>query len=273
MTYDVCYIGNMYEVAEELIFNKNYNLKMIFVESNKLSDDMLTLSFLHDIQLVEIQAPIEILEYCHEFEFAIMCSYGRKIPVEIIKNLTIYNIHYGLLPDYKGRHPNFYSFINNEKYLGITLHEVDEGIDTGKAISSYKFENRWKITEKEIFYKQTSTIVILLEDLVKFLNNKKYLQYSSTGKYYAPVTEEMTTLNLIKDSIRDLINKTKAQARYGGATVMIRDIYYIVKKCSLTCDNYKNAIKINDSLYKLNNIFYVLKDSKTLKMVCEEKKQ
>ena len=45
------------------------------------------------------------------------------------------------LPYNRGAHPNFWSFVNNT-VKGVTIHEIDQGIDTGKIIlqKSIKFD-------------------------------------------------------------------------------------------------------------------------------------
>ncbi len=64
--------------------------------------------------------------------------------VEVIKqetlekiNIDIINFHPGLLPKYKGLFPNFYSLVNNEKNIGLTLHKVNNKIDGGQIIKKY----------------------------------------------------------------------------------------------------------------------------------------
>lgn len=44
------------------------------------------------------------------------------------------NCHAGALPFYRGRNPLNWVLINGEKSFGITVHYVDEGIDTGDII-------------------------------------------------------------------------------------------------------------------------------------------
>lgn len=46
-----------------------------------------------------------------------------------------WNLHSGVLPQYRGAHPQFWSLLNGEKYCGLTLHEINAGIDTGKIIN------------------------------------------------------------------------------------------------------------------------------------------
>ncbi len=63
-------------------------------------------------------------------------SFNQIFRDELI-NLTPYkiiNCHAGKLPFYRGRNILNWALINDEKEFGITIHYVDEGIDTGDII-------------------------------------------------------------------------------------------------------------------------------------------
>ena len=63
-------------------------------------------------------------------------SFNQIFKNEII-NLPKYktiNCHAGMLPFYRGRNILNWALINDEKEFGITVHYVDEGIDTGDII-------------------------------------------------------------------------------------------------------------------------------------------
>jgi methionyl-tRNA formyltransferase len=49
------------------------------------------------------------------------------------------NCHAGMLPFYRGRNILNWALINDEKEFGITVHFVDEGVDTGDIIDQKKF--------------------------------------------------------------------------------------------------------------------------------------
>lgn len=53
--------------------------------------------------------------------------------------LGIINCHAGKLPFYRGRNVLNWALINDEKEFGITVHYVDEGIDTGDIIRQESF--------------------------------------------------------------------------------------------------------------------------------------
>jgi hypothetical protein len=71
------------------------------------------------------------------------------------------NIHGALLPQYRGANPIQWALINNESETGVTMHYIDEQIDTGDVISQKKclFILRipgW-IFDKESLWQQTSS--------------------------------------------------------------------------------------------------------------------
>ena len=48
------------------------------------------------------------------------------------------NLHGGRLPKYRGGSPLNWQIINNEKYIGISIIQMDEGIDTGPILLEKK---------------------------------------------------------------------------------------------------------------------------------------
>ena len=54
-----------------------------------------------------------------------------NLPSQKIKKII--NLHIGYLPYNRGAHPNFWSFMDNTP-TGVTIHEIDKNIDTGKII-------------------------------------------------------------------------------------------------------------------------------------------
>lgn len=93
------------------------------------------------------QIPVEISKNINSDEFLERISkYKADLFVsmsfnQIFKNRTFnypllktINCHAGKLPFYRGRNILNWALINNEKEFGITVHYIDEGIDTGDII-------------------------------------------------------------------------------------------------------------------------------------------
>jgi len=53
----------------------------------------------------------------------------------------VLNIHYSLLPKYRGIHSTVWALLNNEQYFGLTMHLMNEFIDDGPIVYQHKFEN------------------------------------------------------------------------------------------------------------------------------------
>lgn len=54
----------------------------------------------------------------------------------------IINIHPGQLPRYRGLDPTFYAMLNKDDSLSVSIHHVDETIDTGPLLAQAHFPNK-----------------------------------------------------------------------------------------------------------------------------------
>lgn len=73
-----------------------------------------------------------------DYEPDILCvaCFSRRIPVEILSlpRLGCLNVHPSLLPGNRGPDPLFWTFRHGETSTGVTIHQMDEGLDTGPII-------------------------------------------------------------------------------------------------------------------------------------------
>lgn len=71
----------------------------------------------------------------HRHDMIISYNYKYLLTSEIIKypKYGCINLHISLLPWNRGAHPNVWSFLEDTP-KGVTIHYIDEGIDTGKII-------------------------------------------------------------------------------------------------------------------------------------------
>jgi len=97
------------------------------------------------------------------------------LPKEILgkSNITFINMHFALLPKYKGRNCAGWSLYNGEKYTGTTWHYMTEGVDEGQLLWQQKIPISDVDTSFSIFRKQCSIGVKLLNDNIEsFLNDE-----------------------------------------------------------------------------------------------------
>ena len=75
-------------------------------------------------------------------EWIVCAGYMRIIGKTLLEAFPnkIVNIHPSLLPKYRGKDALGQALQAKDKILGITVHFVDDGLDTGKIIDQVKFE-------------------------------------------------------------------------------------------------------------------------------------
>jgi len=70
----------------------------------------------------------------------IVAAYGRILPPELlsIPKHGCINIHASLLPKYRGPSPIQTSIVKGEEFTGISIMQMDEGLDTGDILATRK---------------------------------------------------------------------------------------------------------------------------------------
>ena len=100
------------------------------------------------------------------------------------------NLHTSLLPKYRGLMPTFWVLKNNEKFTGVSVFIVDEGIDSGPIIiqkkikiENYSQKNLIEISKKIGMEALAEAINLIYHDNVKLLPNdhrrKTYYSFPS----------------------------------------------------------------------------------------------
>lgn len=74
-------------------------------------------------------------------ELLLFAGYKPIVPLSVLRRNTCLNIHYSLLPNYRGLHSTVWAILNDEDYLGATIHIMNENIDDGPIVYQYKVAN------------------------------------------------------------------------------------------------------------------------------------
>ena len=80
----------------------------------------------------------------------ISIEYENIINTNKFLSTELFNFHFSLLPKFRGCHTNFYQIYFGEKKSGVTLHKIDNGIDTGAIISKFNIKLRLMIMPYQI---------------------------------------------------------------------------------------------------------------------------
>jgi methionyl-tRNA formyltransferase len=71
-------------------------------------------------------------------DLAVVVAYGKILPAEVlgIPRLGCVNVHASLLPRYRGAAPIQWAIIRGEPKTGVTLMQMDAGMDTGPMLAT-----------------------------------------------------------------------------------------------------------------------------------------
>jgi methionyl-tRNA formyltransferase len=71
-----------------------------------------------------------------EFDVAVVVAYGRILPPAFLRapRMGCVNLHFSLLPKYRGAAPVNWAVVRGERETGVTTMLMDEGLDTGPLL-------------------------------------------------------------------------------------------------------------------------------------------
>ncbi len=98
------------------------------------------------------------------------------------------NCHAGKLPHYRGRNVINWAVINNESEIGLTVHYIDEGIDTGDIIVQRMLPIDWEDTYGSVLVKVQEVFPDLLIEALQRMAQKsehRQPQQHHTGTYFS----------------------------------------------------------------------------------------
>ena len=113
----------------------------------------------HNIEVMQptkVRLP-EYVEKLKEYnaDVFVVCAFGQILSKEILDmpRLGCINIHASLLPKYRGAAPIQWSILNGDEKTGVTIMQMDEGLDTGNMIIQKEIEIAPDETGESLFDK------------------------------------------------------------------------------------------------------------------------
>lgn len=188
---------------------------------------------------IEVYQPIDINsgESIHKLkeinpDLIVVVAYGQILNQEVL-NLPKYgciNVHASLLPKYRGAAPINWAIINGEEKTGITIMEMERGLDTGDMI----MKEAIPINEEDDYISLHDKLSLLggevlleaIEEIVKSEYNKE--SQDSSLSNYAPMIFKTTgkidwnkTATEIVNLVRGLKPWPTAYTDYKDQTIKI----------------------------------------------------
>ncbi len=146
-------------------------------------------------------------------DIIVVVAYGKILPKEILDypKFGCVNGHASLLPKLRGASPIQWAIVSGESETGITVMQMDEGMDTGDIILQQKTEIGETETAEELFERLSEMSAELMLKALKSIENGTAVRtkQSEEGVTYAPIIKkEMAHLDFNGDA-QTLLNKIR----------------------------------------------------------------
>ena len=183
-------------------------------------------------------------------DLSIVVAYGKILPEILINTpkLGTVNIHYSLLPKYRGASPLESALLNGDKTTGVSIQQMAYKLDSGPILAELEIPIDINETKYELKNKLIDLGGNLLCSIVpKIINHeiKPIVQDDSMATFCKKIKKEDGELDLSDDPLK---NYNKYRAFYGWPGVFI----FVIKH------GKKIRVKINEAIY-FDNLFIIKK--------------
>lgn len=133
------------------------------------------------------------LEELYEIDGLIFISaeFDKIIKPDLFKDAALYNIHFSLLPAYRGMYTSVLPILFGEERAGVTLHEIDTGIDTGRIIAQTEFKLDENMISRDLYLRCIDAgKELVIKNMKKLLsgNFESYEQPVKGASYFSKTT-------------------------------------------------------------------------------------
>lgn len=158
-----------------------------------------------------------------------------------LAKIAAINVHPSLLPKYRGLSPQHQVLIHGEKESAVTIHYIEEGIDTGDIVIQKRFEIEDDDYIADVQFKMLAIYKTLMVDAVRLLQDKNFkaTKQSQEGiSYFGAVKKKDREIKLDK-SRDEVYNFIRALSMpYKGAYIN----NYVIWQTEKVASNIENDL-------------------------------
>jgi methionyl-tRNA formyltransferase len=117
-------------------------------------------------------------------DMAIVVAFGQILSKEVLNELKFgwINIHYSLLPKFRGAAPVQRAILIGVKETGISFFAIDEGLDTGSIIKSYPYQLSDSATTDSVLQELNAMATQKIEEIITGIQNGSFEPVKQSGE-------------------------------------------------------------------------------------------
>lgn len=146
-------------------------------------------------------------------DLVIVIAYGKMIPRALLKQPRYgwINLHFSLLPQYRGAAPVQRAILDGQTRTGVTVFQLDEGMDTGPLFAHREYEIPHQATSGEVLADLSDIgAATVAEALLKISQGQTPEPQGNSGISMAPkITKNEGRINWHRSST-EIVNLIRA---------------------------------------------------------------
>tara|TARA_Y100000385_G_scaffold30365_1_gene28611 strand:+ start:130 stop:1053 length:924 start_codon:yes stop_codon:yes gene_type:complete len=190
-----------------------------------------------DLNGIKLKQSIEALNV----DFIVVAAYGKILPKWLLglPKIMPINIHYSLLPKYRGASPIQSSLLNGDCISGITFMKMSEELDDGDCIKQYELNiknNHNKITLEKDLCDLSITKIFEVLDMVKEEKYTLVEQDNNSATYCKKINKSEAMINF-NETADEIYNKFKAYYEWPGICFEHKNIIIKIREMGVISDS------------------------------------
>ena len=184
------------------------------------------------VKIKEAEAIAKLREF--EADIFVVAAFGQILSKEILTmpKYGCINIHASLLPKYRGASPIQWAVLNGEEVSGVTIMQMDEGIDTGDILMQETVTLDAKETGESLFDKLAvcgADLIVKALDAIEAGEVTPIKQDEAASTHVGMLKKEFGRMDFSQDAvvlerkIRGLNSWPSAYTYFKGKTLKIWD--------------------------------------------------
>jgi methionyl-tRNA formyltransferase len=159
-------------------------------------------------------------------DLIVVVAFGKVLSLEVlsIPQKGCVNIHFSLLPKYRGPAPVQWALLEGNSYTGVSSIFMKEEVDMGDIILQKKVSIDPEDNYLTLQNKLCEAGVVLLEETLNLIREGKVSRYpqDNSGISYAPLLKKSDGQINWNDSSRRILNRIRALNPWPGTYIKIK---------------------------------------------------
>lgn len=181
----------------------------------------------------------------------IVVAYGKILSNDILTaaKYGCINVHASLLPQYRGAAPIQWSILNGDSETGVTVQQMDEGIDTGDVLFVEKTQIDINETSEQLFDRLAvlgADALIKCLDCIENHTVNPVKQSEESACYAQKITKELSPIDWSKSAL-EIHNQVRGLQSWPCASTVINGKNVKIHKTVLSDKSGNKAGEIADN--------------------------